>query len=125
MADSEFPKLYLGGAGQADDSPQNDQAFLDMVKKIKTGDRGMRGVTCPHCLNFALIRTSKQLSRLVRETNCQCQNIACGHTFVAHVEVVRTISPAAFPNPDVSAQLPQGEQAKRLHGDANAGCESG
>ena len=125
MANSDLAKLYRGGAGQAADSPQSDQAYLDLVKKVESGDRGMRGVTCPHCMGLAIIRTSKQLSRLVRETTCQCQNIACGHTFVAHVEVVRTISPAAFPDPLVAAQLPQFEQAKRLHGDKAGDCGSG
>lgn len=65
----------------------------------------MSSVTCPHCKSRALIRTSRQLTALVKEVYCQCQNLMCGHTFVAHVEAVRTISPSATPDPQVALQI--------------------
>jgi len=30
-----------------------------------------------------------------------CRNLECGHTFVCHLEAVRTISPSAQPHPGV------------------------
>ena len=66
-------------------------------------------VECPHCGSKSRIRTSTQLSTLVRKSYCQCDNVMCGHTFVVHTEVVRTLSPPAKPNDSIS--LPAGDQA--------------
>jgi predicted RNA-binding Zn-ribbon protein involved in translation (DUF1610 family) len=115
MADFELPKLYQGVNRPAADSPQNNPEYLELVKKIQSGDRGMK-IFCPHCGGVGFIRTSKQLTKLVREVTCGCRSLVCGHTFIAHFEAIRTISPAAFPDPAVAAQLPQWAQAKRLHG---------
>ncbi len=65
---------------------------------------------CPHCSSPAFIRSSKQLSKLVKEATCQCTNVVCGHTFIVAVEVVRTISPPAFPDPLVASQLKQSDR---------------
>jgi hypothetical protein len=46
-------------------------------------------------------RTSKPLSATMREISYQCVDPECGHTFVAQLEVVRTISPSAKPNKDI------------------------
>lgn len=73
---------------------------------------------CPHCGSLATIRSSKQLSKLVKEATCCCTNAVCGHTFIVSVEAVRTISPAAFPDPLVAAQL---KQSDRWIGIAGAG----
>lgn len=60
---------------------------------------------CPHCEQPAVIRTSVQMSRLMREYMFCCTNPECGHTFVAITEVVRTLSPSATPDPSVSLPL--------------------
>lgn len=67
-------------------------------------------VMCPHCGSKATIRTSRQLSDLVRSSYCQCSNSSCGHTFVTHTEVVRTISlpPEEARRPGIC--LPVGKQ---------------
>lgn len=62
-------------------------------------------VVCPYCLGTALIRTSQQSSELTKEITCQCRNLECGHTFVAIVEVVRTLSPSAIKNPSLETIL--------------------
>ena len=41
------------------------------------------------------------MTRLVRESYLLCNDPECGHTFVAQVVIVRTLSPAAAPRPDV------------------------
>ena len=71
---------------------------------------------CPHCNSPAFIRSSKQLGKMVKEAACQCTNIVCGHTFIVSVEVVRTISPAAFPDPLVAAQLRQSDRWRGVDG---------
>lgn len=62
-------------------------------------------INCPHCGTVAGIRSSRAVSRLTREMYCQCCNLECGHTFVGLVEVVRTLSPSAVPDPDIEKQL--------------------
>lgn len=73
-------------------------------------------ITCPHCGELAFIRSSKPLSKLVKEARCQCNNLACGHIFVANVEVVRTILSPRFPDPLIDAQLPKSSNWQGVHG---------
>ena len=56
---------------------------------------------CPHCDARAQARTSRQITRLVRETNYRCVDEECGFTFVAQIAVVRTLSPSAKPRANV------------------------
>lgn len=56
---------------------------------------------CPHCGARTFIRNSERLSRTLREVTYQCKDVECGHTFVANVEAVRTLSPSAKPDPAV------------------------
>lgn len=60
------------------------------------------GTHCPHCSRPAMARTSRQITPTLRETTWVCRNEYCGHVFVTMTEAVRTLSPAAIPNPDVS-----------------------
>lgn len=60
---------------------------------------------CPHCGKHARVRSSRELSPVYREMTMQCTNVMCGHTYVVGVEVLRTISPSATPNPTV--RIPQ------------------
>ncbi|MBV8271636.1 MAG: ogr/Delta-like zinc finger family protein [Cupriavidus sp.] len=62
-------------------------------------------MSCPHCGANANIRSSRRISRITRELYCQCTNLECGHTFVGLVEVVRTVSPSATPDPEIARQL--------------------
>ena len=59
------------------------------------------GIACPHCDSPALIRTSSALTTIVRHIRYRCENDACGHVFVAELQVIRTIVPSACPNPEV------------------------
>jgi hypothetical protein len=75
---------------------------------------------CPHCRSRAIVRSSAQVTDLVRELDYACTNHLCGHTFVAQLEAVRTIVPSAMPNPTV--HLPLGNRnlgPKRLPVPAN------
>lgn len=116
----QLAKIYRPGAGIDAGAPQNNPAFVALVAYVKSGEPGMR-TKCPHCDSPAFIRSSKQLGKLVKEASCQCTNLVCGHTFIVSVEVVRTISPAAFPDPLVAAQL---KQSDRWHGVDAAGAVS-
>lgn len=75
---------------------------------------------CPHCDTRAIVRSSGQISPLVRELDYQCQNIACGHTFVSQLSIVRTIVASACPRAGI--HLPFGNPnlgPKRLPKPAN------
>lgn len=63
------------------------------------------GIRCPHCGSRARIRSSRSLSPLYREQTYQCLNIECGHIYVAGIEVLRTVSPSAQPNPSIDIPL--------------------
>lgn len=56
---------------------------------------------CPHCLTRSYVRSSSPMTRTSRELVLVCKNHECGHSFVAILEVNRTISPSAVPDPKV------------------------
>ncbi|WP_218240463.1 ogr/Delta-like zinc finger family protein [Comamonas fluminis] len=60
---------------------------------------------CPHCEHPCVIRTSRRMSKLTREYAYCCTNYECGHTFVASMEIQRTVSPSATPDPSVDLPL--------------------
>jgi len=60
------------------------------------------GMRCPHCTRGAAARSSRQLSRLLKEVYYQCKNPACSFAWVAQVEAVRGLSPSGMPNPAVN-----------------------
>ena len=62
-------------------------------------------INCPHCQAPAKARTSKSLSPIYREITYQCTNVHCGHTYVAGLEIVRTLSPSAIPNAAIDIPL--------------------
>lgn len=62
-------------------------------------------VQCPHCGTRAIIRSSGQISPLVREADYQCDNVVCGHTFVAQIAIVRTIVQSATPRAGIHLPL--------------------
>lgn len=51
---------------------------------------------CPRCGSQSRARTSTEETHLLRTLYYQCQNLHCGHTWVAHLSFVRTLSPSAF-----------------------------
>ncbi|QDQ89149.1 ogr/Delta-like zinc finger family protein [Alcaligenaceae bacterium SJ-26] len=60
------------------------------------------GMNCPHCQRRAQIRTSVALTPTLRNVYFLCENVACGHSWVATLEAVRTISPSGIPNPAIN-----------------------
>lgn len=62
-------------------------------------------IACPHCESPATIRRSNQVTNLTREYAFACTNFECGHTFSATMEITRTLSPSATPNPTVRLPL--------------------
>ena len=70
------------------------------------------GMKCPHCGMLATARTSRELSRTLREVKYQCRDIECGHTWMATLEAVRTLSPSGKPDPEIEAVLPFSPRSK-------------
>lgn len=60
---------------------------------------------CPHCKCPSVIRTSEQMSVLTRQYVFCCVNAECDHTFVATLEISRTLSPSATPDPSINLPL--------------------
>ena len=64
-------------------------------------------IRCPHCQAHSTARTSREQSKTLREIHYQCDDVECGHTFVANLEVVRTLSPSAKPNQAIRIPISQ------------------
>ena len=62
-------------------------------------------IKCPHCTSRARAVKSREMTVTMREVTYQCTNVLCGHTYVAGLEVMRTLSPSAMPNPQVNIPL--------------------
>lgn len=66
---------------------------------------GTLRVTCPHCSAIAKARSSKQLTPLFKELRYQCLDLECGHTFVASLNIERSIVPSSKPNPRIRLKV--------------------
>jgi len=62
-------------------------------------------ITCPHCGARAALRSSEQVTPLVREARVLCNDEECGHAFVVQISAIRTVRPSARPNPAVHLPL--------------------
>lgn len=62
-------------------------------------------IRCPHCRARATAVKSREMTLTMREVTYVCTNAHCGHTYVAGLEVMRTLSPSAMPNPAVTIPL--------------------
>jgi hypothetical protein len=69
---------------------------------------------CPHCGHRAYVRSSRFLSRTLRELSFQCRNLYCSHSWLSNLEDVRTLSPSSVPHPDVSLPMSARENLERL-----------
>lgn len=59
-------------------------------------------ICCPHCGSQAFARTAGKTDSTYRELYYYCrQDLACGHVFLVGMQILRTIRPAARPNPEV------------------------
>ncbi len=74
---------------------------------------------CPHCQTKARPRLRTYEGATLHSFTYQCENVACGHVFRVQAEAVRTIQPAAQPNPAVL--LPMSHAANQRHGAAANG----
>lgn len=62
--------------------------------------------SCPVCNGPAFIRTSEEVTALVKDLHIHCGNTDCGHTWKAQLMFVYTISPSALPDPLGLPQCP-------------------
>lgn len=60
---------------------------------------------CPHCKGDATIRSSEQLSPLVRHATGICRDPECGHTFRVVISIDYTLSLSAKPDPSINIPL--------------------
>lgn len=59
-------------------------------------------ITCPHCNERTVVRTSKRPLPTFYEVYAQCTNPHCSWSGKLHVEFATTFSPSQQPNPDIS-----------------------
>lgn len=57
---------------------------------------------CPHCGHNATVRSSEELTPLVRSARYRCENELCGFVFLAHISVIRTLVESRTPDPGIS-----------------------
>ncbi|WP_197484004.1 ogr/Delta-like zinc finger family protein [Comamonas thiooxydans] len=71
---------------------------MDQLSKEFVDPGGRRLMfNCPHCGAKSHSRTSRFVTDLVRDVVFVCTDIECGHTFMAQLAAVRTISPSSKP----------------------------
>ena len=58
-------------------------------------------IACPHCLHPAGVYVVSVMTRCVREITLSCNNLACGHQWVACLTAERTLINSEIPNKDV------------------------
>jgi hypothetical protein len=66
---------------------------------------------CPHCDARSTAVKTRRISWKSIEVGYRCTDIDCGHTFVAVIEAIRTLSPSSRPRPGVN--LPLGRHLTR------------
>lgn len=71
-------------------------------------------IKCPHCRSRAAFVKSREMSGTMREVTYRCTNEYCGHVYVAALEVIRTLSPSAIPDPQVHIPLSRHVRRDRL-----------
>ncbi|MDZ5456980.1 ogr/Delta-like zinc finger family protein [Azohydromonas lata] len=75
------------------------------------GGRMRLGFFCPHCGCRSTGRNNRYLSPLLMELTFVCNNLQCGHIYVAQIEAVRSLSPSSIPRTDI--QLPLSQHVRR------------
>lgn len=58
-------------------------------------------IRCPHCHTGTRVRSSEQVTPLIREVRYLCDNDDCGHLFVAQIAIVRTVRRSLSPRPGI------------------------
>lgn len=65
---------------------------------------------CPECDAPAIARSSRELSKTMREITFYCTDDECGHRYVSHLEAVRSLTPSCKPKNNV--RLPISEHTR-------------
>lgn len=52
-------------------------------------------VHCKECGSKAKITSSESITPMFTKLYCSCQDVSCGHTFVAHLSFSHTLRPPA------------------------------
>ncbi|MCY7297402.1 ogr/Delta-like zinc finger family protein [Alteromonas sp. a30] len=68
-------------------------------------------IQCPHCKSSCTNRKSNQVSPMYREITFTCDNLECGHVFVAAISPIRTISLSSMP--DLSVHIPLSSRIRK------------
>lgn len=119
QAHSSFTQSTQGQAGRKISMGVDTEAvkaerrvlLKETVEKIKAereknSPKARNRLECPHCDAPCTIRSSRRMSKLTREYSYQCNNVECGHTFVASMEIRHTLSPSGTPDPSVVLPMP-------------------
>lgn len=70
---------------------------------------------CPHCTQTVRAIKSRTMSKMFKEITYRCNNVDCGHVFVAGLEVLRTLSLSATPDYAVKIPISQHARASALN----------
>lgn len=60
---------------------------------------------CPHCSTPGTVRTSRQITPVYKQFYIDCRNQLCGHSWLAELSVIHSITPSAMPNPDIRLKM--------------------
>ncbi|MFY9351649.1 MAG: ogr/Delta-like zinc finger family protein [Sphingobium sp.] len=60
---------------------------------------------CPHCATPGAVRSSRQITPVYKQFYIACRNMLCGHTWLAELHVVHSITPSAVPDPSLHIRM--------------------
>nr|WP_081466412.1 ogr/Delta-like zinc finger family protein [Collimonas fungivorans] len=63
------------------------------------------GLCCPFCSTPPRAVKSRVLSSLMKEITYQCKNPECGYSFIASLEISRTLSVSSIAKPEIRVPL--------------------
>lgn len=70
-------------------------------------------ISCPHCGAGAFVRSSEQVTAMVRDVYLQCANHDCGFSWKAQLSFVHSLSPSAMARPGLNLPGPPADYIRR------------
>lgn len=69
---------------------------------------------CPHCNDVLWIRSSEQVSPVLKRLYAQCKNLNCGFSVQGFLTWDAELSPSAMPNPEIHLPKSPAKQKKEV-----------
>ncbi len=93
----------------------NAAATIPLDYDLVEDEGSRRRQRCPICNGPARIRHSQQVTPLIKDLYCQCDNVDCGLTWKAQMEIIYVLSPSMIVNAEVEIPLAPPEVRRKIY----------